>query len=137
MTREPASVPGFAGIAGPGRELAEDLVFHAFQARFLEDRVRTLSTAGEVDPCWSSFTVDVRAMVMARAMRSTADGSGDLCYPGGHAPGPALAFGATPLEFLRHMASRSTSPGRGEGRRTELDGHPSGPDRLGGGGAGA
>ena len=111
MTREPASAARSPGIAGLGRELAEDLVFHGFQARFLEDRVRELSTAGEVDPSWSSFTVDVRPLVMSRAMRSTADGSGDLCYPGGHAPGPSLAFGATPLEFLRQLASRGTSPG--------------------------
>lgn len=111
MTREPASAPRSPGLAGLGRELAEDLVFHGFQARFLEDRVRRLAIAGDVDPGWSSFTVDVRSMVMSRAMRSTADGSGDLCYPGGHAPGPSLAFGATPLEFLRHVASRSTSPG--------------------------
>lgn len=111
MTREPASAPRSSGIAGLGRELAEDLVFHGFQARFLESRVRRLSIAEEVDPEWLSFTVDVRSMVMSRAMRSTADGSGDLCYPGRHAPGPSLAFGATPLEFLRHMASRSTSPG--------------------------
>ena len=49
-------------------------------------------------------------MVIARAMRQAPGGKGDICYPGPLSPGPALAFGATPLEFLRHVACRGTSP---------------------------
>lgn len=111
MVREPASPSRTSGIAGFGREAAEDLAFHGFQARFLEDRIRALARAGEVDPGCASFTIDVRSTVMARAMYRAADGSGDLCYPGGHAPGPSLAFGATPLEFLRHLAGKGTGAG--------------------------
>jgi len=111
VVREPASPSRTSGIAGFGRETAEDLAFHGFQARFLEDRVRVLARAGEVDPDCVSFTIDVRSTVIARAMYRAADGSGDLCYPGGHAPGPSLAFGATPLEFLRHLAGKGTSAG--------------------------
>jgi len=111
VVREPASPSRTSGIAGFGWETAEDLAFHGFQARFLEDRVRVLARAGEVDPDCVSFTIDVRSTVIARAMYRAADGSGDLCYPGGHAPGPSLAFGATPLEFLRHLAGKGTSAG--------------------------
>lgn len=111
MVREPASPSRTSGIAGFGRETAEDLAFHGFQARFLEDRIRALARAGEFDPDCASFTIDVRSTVIARAMYRAADGSGDLCYPGGHAPGPSLAFGATPLEFLRHLAGKGTSAG--------------------------
>lgn len=111
MVREPASPYRSSGIAGFGREVAEDLAFHGFQARFLEDRVRALARGGEIDPGCASFTIDVRSTVIARAMQRAADGSGDLCYPGGHAPGPSLAFGATPLEFLRHLACKGTSAG--------------------------
>ncbi|MDE2804591.1 MAG: thiamine pyrophosphate-dependent enzyme [Gemmatimonadota bacterium] len=93
------------------RGVVEDLTFHGFQARFLEDRVRALARDGEIDPGCASFTIDVRSTVIARAMYRAADGSGDLCYPGGHSPGPSLAFGATPLEFLRHLASKGTSAG--------------------------
>ena len=111
MVREPASPSRTSGIAGFGRETAEDLAFHGFQARFLEDRIRALARAGDVGPDYASFTIDVRSTVIARAMYRAADGSGDLCYPGGHAPGPSLAFGATPLEFLRHLAGKGTSAG--------------------------
>ncbi len=86
-------------------------MFYGFQARFLENRVRALARAGEIDRSRASFTIDVRSTVIARAMYRAADATGDLCYPGGHAPGPSLAFGATPLEFLRHLACRSTSAG--------------------------
>ncbi len=109
MVREPASPSRTPGIAGFGRETAEDLAFHGFQARFLEDRIRALARAGEVDPDYASLTIDVRSTVIARTMYRAADGSGDLCYPGVHAPGPSLAFGATPLEFLRHLAGKGTS----------------------------
>lgn len=111
MVREPASPPPSSDIGGFGREVAEDLVFHGFQARFLEDRVRALARAGEIDRGRASFTVDVRSTVIARAMCRAADATGDLCYPGVHAPGASLAFGATPLEFLRHLACKGTSAG--------------------------
>jgi len=111
VVREPASPSRPSNTAGFGREVAEDLAFHGFQARFLEDRVRALAHAGEIDPGHASFAIDVRSTVIARAMHRAADGSGDLCYPGGHAPGPSLAFGATPLEFLRHLACKATSAG--------------------------
>ncbi|MCY3612922.1 MAG: thiamine pyrophosphate-dependent enzyme [Gemmatimonadetes bacterium] len=111
MVREPASPSRTSGITGFGRETAEDLAFHGFQARFLEEGIRALARAGDVGPDYTSFTIDVRSTVIARAMYRAADGSGDLCYPGGHAPGPSLAFGATPLEFLRHLACKGTSAG--------------------------
>ena len=56
------------------------------------------------------FGVDIRAVVMARAMRHSSDGKGDLCCPGHLSPGPLLAFGATPLEFLRQVGRKGTAP---------------------------
>ncbi len=47
---------------------------------------------------------------MARAMRHSSDGKGDLCSAGHLAPGPMLAFGATPLEFLRQLGRKGTAP---------------------------
>lgn len=99
-------------------ERAEDLLYHGFQARFLERRVRELAGAGELSREYAAFRIDCRAVVMARAMRSRADGRGDACAPGPVSPGPALAFGATPLEFLRCAGRKGTSPAaaRGGGR---------------------
>ena len=92
-----------AGISG---EELEDLLFHCLQGDFLAGGIRrsddpALSRAGRV--------IDLRGIVIARAMRRTRDGRGDLCFPGPLAPGPALAFGATPLEYLRHVAQKRTS----------------------------
>ena len=84
------------------RDVVRDLLYQGFQARFLE------RTAGRSTD--SPFRVDVRAVVMARAMRHAADGRGDLCSPGPLSPGPLLAFGATPLEFMRQLGRKGTAP---------------------------
>ena len=110
MTPEPA---GHASPSGPptlGAEVAEDLLYLGFQARFLEAGVRDLARLEVLDPGLADFRVDGRSTVIARAMHCRADGNGDLCHPGPLSPGPALAFGATPLEFLRHLAGKGTSP---------------------------
>lgn len=110
MTPEPAGPDPSGGFASLGRDVTEDLLFHGFQARFLETGVRELVRSGLLGSGFARFNVDVRAMVIARAMRPAPGGEGDICHPGPLSPGPALAFGATPLEFLRHVASRGTSP---------------------------
>lgn len=99
-------------------ETAEDLLYQGFQARFLERRVRELADAGDLSQEYAAFRIDPRAVVVARAMKSRGDGRGDACAPGPASPGPALAFGATPLEFLRCAARKGTSPAaaRGGGR---------------------
>ena len=58
---------------------------------------------------------DPRAVAIAYAMERRGDGSGDVCAPGPAAPGPTLAFGGTPLEFLRHATGRATGPNHGRG----------------------
>ncbi len=84
------------------REVVQDLLYQGFQARFLEGRA-----GSSAEP---PFRVDMRAVVMARAMRHAADGKGDLCSPGPASPGPMLAFGATPLEFMRQLGRKGTAP---------------------------
>lgn len=91
-------------------ETAEDLLYQGFQARFLERRVRELAGAGDLPQEYAAFRIDPRSVVVARAMRSRGDGRGDACAPGPASPGPALAFGATPLEFLRCAGRKGTSP---------------------------
>lgn len=93
-----------------GVEVSRDLLYLGFQARSLESCVRNLARSGVLDPRMAGFRVDPSSCVIARAMRCATDGKGDLCHPGPLSPGPALAFGATPLEFLRHMAGKGTSP---------------------------
>ncbi len=95
------------GLAGIPREELEDLLFQCQQGEYLEEGLRRADT-----PALAGATreIDPRGIVIARAMRRTRDGKGDLCYPGPLAPGPALAFGATPLEYLRHLARTRTSP---------------------------
>lgn len=88
-------------------ETIEDLLYHGFQGRLLEESLRRMPPAMRPE---ATIPVDVRAIVIARAMRQTVDGRGDLCCPGPMSPGPALAFGATPLEFLRHVTRKGTSP---------------------------
>lgn len=88
----------------------EDLLYLGCQGRLLEAVVREMAGSGQLGAAFADFAVDVRAMAIACAMRSFADGRGDLCHPGLLSPGPALAFGATPLEFLRHVTARGTSP---------------------------
>ncbi len=96
--------------AALSREVVRDLLYQGFQARFLEGGAGTSAD--------TPFGVDVRAVVMARAMRHASDGSGDICSPGHLSPGPMLAFGATPLEFLRQLGRKGTAPAaaRGGGR---------------------
>ena len=84
------------------REVVRDLLYQGFQARFLEGGAGLSADA--------PFRVDVRAVVMARGMQHSSDGKGDLCSPGHLSPGPMLAFGATPLEFLRQLGRKGTAP---------------------------
>lgn len=85
----------------------EDLLYQGFQGRRLEDGLRRMPPSLRPK---AATPIDVRAIVIARAMRQTVDARGDLCCPGPMSPGPALAFGATPLEFLRHVTRKGTSP---------------------------
>lgn len=84
------------------REIVRDLLYQGFQARLL--------AGGAGMPGDTSVSVDIRTVVMARAMRHSSDGKGDLCCPGHLSPGPMLAFGATPLEFLRQLGRKGTAP---------------------------
>ena len=88
-------------------DTVEDLLYQGFQGRLLEERLRRMPPSMRPE---ATIPVDVRPIVIARAMRQTVDGRGDLCCPGPMSPGPALAFGATPLEFLRHVTRKGTSP---------------------------
>ena len=97
-----------------GRTVVKDLLYQGFQARFLEAGIREVTE--------TPISVDVRSVVMARAMRPTPDGRGDLCAPGHLGPGPLLAFGATPLEFLRQLGCKGTAPAAARtGGRTWTD----------------
>lgn len=106
----PADSAAAGAVASLGGRVTEDLLYLGFQGRFLEASVRRLARSGLLDAGLSDFGIDVRSMVIARAMRCAQDGQGDLCHPGLRSPGPALAFGATPLEFLRHLARKGTAP---------------------------
>lgn len=108
MTSAPAA-PARAGT-GDGSEAVEDVLYRVFQAEFLEGKVRELARVGRLPRDWAAFRVDVRSTVVASAMRPRRDGGGDACFPGPASPGPSLAFGATPLEFLRWAGRRGTSP---------------------------
>lgn len=88
-------------------DAVEDLLYQGFQGRLLEAGLRSMAPSIGTE---AEYPIDVRAIAIARAMRQTVDGKGDLCCPGPMSPGPALAFGATPLEFLRHVARKGTSP---------------------------
>lgn len=85
----------------------EDLLYQGYQGRRLEEGVRR---SGFLQGSEHQFGIDTRSIVIARAMMHAVDGRGDLCCPGPMSPGPALAFGATPLEFLRQLVRRGTSP---------------------------
>ena len=85
----------------------EDLLYQGYQGRRLEEGVRR---SGFLSGPKHRFGIDARSIVIARAMMHAVDGRGDLCCPGPMSPGPALAFGATPLEFLRQLVRRGTSP---------------------------
>lgn len=110
MTPPPAGRAPTADPASLGAEVVGDLLYLGFQARFLAEAVRELARTEGLRPGLADFRADPRSTVVAGAMRRTTDGKGDLCHPGPLAPGPALAFGATPLEFLRHLAAKGTSP---------------------------
>lgn len=110
MTPEPAGHVPTNDPSPLAADVTRDLLYLGFQGRFLEESVRDLARSEELHPGLAGFRMDPRSTVIARAMRCAADGSGDLCHPGPLAPGPALAFGATPLEFLRHLAAKGTSP---------------------------
>lgn len=107
---EAAVVERDGGSAALPSRVVEDLLYLGCQGRLLEAVVREMSGSGQLGAAFADFGMDMRAMAIARAMRSSADGRGDLCHPGLLSPGPALAFGATPLEFLRHVTARGTSP---------------------------
>ena len=98
------------GTTAPSKRVVEDLIYLGRQGRLLDEAVRELARSGQLGAAFADLAFDPRGMVVARAMRSASDGSGDLCHPGLLSPGPALAFGATPLEFLRHAAAKATSP---------------------------
>lgn len=101
----------------PGRTAVEDLLYQCFQARLLEAGIGRVSD--------TPLPVDVRSVVVARAMRHSRDGTGDLCAPGHLGPGPLLAFGATPLEILRQLTRKGTAPAAGRtggGTWTDLPG---------------
>ena len=95
----------------------DDVRYHGFQARALEASVRDLVRTGALSDGFAEFRIDPRGVVVACAMRSPPEG-GDVCCPGPLSPGPALAFGATPLEFLRCAANKGTAvaSGRAGGR---------------------
>lgn len=85
-----------------------DLLYQRLQARALEASVRDLARASALAGEFARFRIDPRGIVVACAMRRPPQG-GDVCCPGPLSPGPALAFGATPLEFLRCAARKGTS----------------------------
>ena len=114
MTPPSASSQRREEQAGLGRAVVKDLLYQGCQARFLE--------AGVGRMIQTPFSLDLRPMVMARAMNPSSDGKGDLCFPGHLSPGPLLAFGATPLEFLRQLARKGTLPAAARtGGRTWTD----------------
>lgn len=86
----------------------DDFLFHAFQLRELAAAVRALAADAALDAALDDFEPDVRAVAVACAMRRR-PGNGDVCCSGPASPGPALAFGATSLEFLRWAAKKRTA----------------------------
>lgn len=107
----------------------DDFLFHAFQVRELAAAVRDLAADATLDAGAAKLQADLRPVAIACAMRREPE-AGDVCCTGPASPGPALAFGATPLEFLRWAAAKRTAPaaaragGRGwtDLRRGLLDG---------------
>ena len=98
---------------GNGATRLEDLLFCGFQTKTLAAAVSEVD--GPPLPPWTDAGApfDARAVAIAFAMERRRDGTGDLCCPGPAAPGPILAFGGTPLEFLRHVTGRGTGPNGG------------------------
>lgn len=110
MTSGPTGSARGDAVPALGGRISEDLLYLGCQGRFLEAAVRSRARSGLLDSSLAEIAIDVRAVVIARAMRSAPDGHADVCHPGSVSPGPALAFGATPLEFLRHVAKKRTTP---------------------------
>lgn len=86
-----------------------DFLFHAFQVRELAATVRDLAADATLDAARAEVHADLRTVAIACAMRRRPE-TGDVCRAGPASPGPALAFGATSLEFLRWAAAKRTSP---------------------------
>lgn len=101
--------------AGSGASLLEDLLFCAFQTRFIEERLAEIGQDESFPSGVRPLRADPRTVAVAYAMERRTDGTGDVCAPGAAAPGPTLAFGGTPLEFLRHLTGRATAPNHGRG----------------------
>lgn len=110
MIPGPADSARGDAVPALGRRISEDLLYLGYQGRFLETVVRSRARSGLLDSSLAELGIDVRTAVIARAMRCAPGGQGDICHPGPLSPGPALAFGATPLEFLRHVARKRTTP---------------------------
>ena len=91
-------------------KVVEHVLYRVFQTVFLEERLRELARGGGLSGDWAELRSDLRATVVASAMRPCSDGRGDVCFPGPASSGASLAFGATPLEFLRWAGQRGTSP---------------------------
>lgn len=87
----------------------DDFLFHAFQVRELAAAVRDLPADATLDAAAAELQADLRPVAIACAMRREPE-AGDVCCAGPASPGPALAFGATPLEFLRWAAAKRTAP---------------------------
>lgn len=87
----------------------DDFLFHAFQVRELAAAVRDLAADATLDAAAAELQADLRPVAIACAMRREPE-AGDVCCAGPASPGPALAFGATPLEFLRWAAAKRTAP---------------------------
>lgn len=109
MTPGPAGHVPTSDSATLGPDVTRDLLYLGFQARFLETGIQELVRSEILHPGLAGLRLDPRSPVIARAMRCATNGKGDVCHPGPLASGPALAFGATPLEFLRHLAGKGTS----------------------------
>ncbi len=87
----------------------DDFLYHVLQAQALEAAVEDLLKDGALESVPAAgFRVDPRCVAVACAMRRQPEG-GDVCCPGPTSLGPALAFGATPLEFLRWAAAKGTA----------------------------
>ena len=98
-----------------GATRLEDLLFCGFQTEALTASLAALEAEASLPPEADAGHVDERAVAIAFAMERRSDGTGDVCCPGPAAPGPILAFGGTPLEYLRHVTGRGTGPNGGRG----------------------
>ncbi len=102
-------------VSANGATRLEDLLFCGFQAEALVESLAEIEGEVSLPPEAGATQVDARAVAIAFAMERRGDGTGDVCCPGPAAPAPTLAFGATPLEYLRHVTGRGTGPNGGRG----------------------